>query len=167
LEAVGVLGGEIPIELTLVGEGPRRTQVLASLPPQSAAFKVNLLGRLNTEQLRRQIELSDVVLGIFGASTKAGGVIANKVWQGLAAGRTVLTRRSDALNEIAEIVGPALWQVPEGDPRAIASALREIWRSRVNQPGSPAQELERYVEEQFLEFADVLRDAVLKKNGVL
>lgn len=88
------------------------------------------------EELARIIADHDVVLGLFGASHKASGVIANKVWQGLACGRTVVTRESPALAEISGIVGASqLRTVPPADPGALAAVLDELARRpRVDVP---------------------------------
>jgi glycosyltransferase involved in cell wall biosynthesis len=66
-----------------------------------------------------------VVLGAFGAGEKAGRVIPHKVYQGLAAGRAVLTGDGPGLREVFE-PGVHLAAVPRGDADAIAIALRDL-----------------------------------------
>lgn len=67
---------------------------------------------------------ADVVLGVFGGSVKAAGVIPNKVWQGLAMGRRVVTRRSPALEALARSIPEGqLVTVPPEEPKALAHAL--------------------------------------------
>ncbi|HEY6865920.1 MAG TPA: glycosyltransferase family 4 protein, partial [Candidatus Eisenbacteria bacterium] len=92
---------------------------------------------------------ADIVLGAFGAGGKAGRVIPHKVWQGLAAGRAVVTGDGDGLRELFE-PGRDLWAVPRGDPaaladglarllgdRALRAALSERGRARAREVGTP------------------------------
>lgn len=103
-------------------------------------------------ELIRTIAEHDVVLGVFGDSPKARTVLANKVWQGLAAGRTVVTRSSPALSEIAEIAGPLLIGVPHES--ALAEALDRLAEQHDDLPEDAgiADRLEEYVERRFDDF---------------
>jgi glycosyltransferase involved in cell wall biosynthesis len=69
-----------------------------------------------------------VVLGAFGTTAKAARVIPHKVYQGLAAGRAVVTGESPA---IREVFSPSihLRTVPVGDAEALAFALASLIRS--------------------------------------
>jgi glycosyltransferase involved in cell wall biosynthesis len=76
-----------------------------------------------------------VVLGAFGESGEAGRVIPNKVSQGLAAGRCVVTADTEAVRELLTPSGHAVL-VPPGDAPALADALRALaddsaWRTRI------------------------------------
>jgi hypothetical protein len=164
LHAIKHLTGSVPIEFTLVGDGPRKAAVLAAMPGESEEFRANLVGRLSVLELRERLNETDVVLGVFGSSDKAGSVIANKVWQGLAAGRIVLTRESEALDEIRSKAGEALWQVDPASPDAIADALNRIWVSEPQVSDSPDEALEAYVSGEFLKFESRLSDELTKKK---
>ena len=65
---------------------------------------------------------SDVALGIFGSGPKAGRVIPHKVYQALAVGVPVVSRRSRALAELFR-EGKDLLAIPAADPKALADAL--------------------------------------------
>ncbi|AZQ66688.1 glycosyltransferase [Silicimonas algicola] len=71
------------------------------------------------------IEKADVCLGIFGASEKAASVVPNKVYQCLMAGRTVITRRSEAISEAFPVSHPSLVQVAHSDHVALLDAIDE------------------------------------------
>lgn len=108
-------------------------------------------------RLASYIEESDVVLGVFGGSEKAATVIANKVWQGLASGRWVVSRRSPALAEVVDIVGAQLVTVDIADTMALAEALDEIALANRDGVGGAAgagtaERLEEYVGQRFDEF---------------
>ncbi|WP_327432510.1 hypothetical protein [Streptomyces sp. NBC_01236] len=100
------------------------------------------------------IHASDVVPGVTGPSPKAASVIANKVWQGLAFGRFVITREGPALAEIAQIVEQALVQAPL-QPSPEENLEQAIWRLPAHSVGSGdlASDLDRYKADraQFME----------------
>lgn len=107
-------------------------------------------------ELIRIVAEHDVVLGVFGDSPKARTVLANKVWQGLASGRTVVTRSGPALSEIAAIAGPLLIGV--ADERALADALDDLAEHRDTLTDDPdiADRLDAYVERRFDELLTAL-----------
>jgi glycosyltransferase involved in cell wall biosynthesis len=70
---------------------------------------------------------ADIVLGAFGAGEKAGRVVPHKVWQGLAAGRAVLTGEGDGLSEWFES-NVHLATCARGNPLALAEALAALIR---------------------------------------
>ena len=79
------------------------------------------------ERLARRIGEADILLGIFGASPKAGRVIPNKVYQALACGRPLITRCSDAYPE--ELAGDpysGICFVPPADGPALAAAAAAL-----------------------------------------
>jgi glycosyltransferase involved in cell wall biosynthesis len=68
-----------------------------------------------------------IVLGAFDEGEKAGRVIPHKVYQGLAAGRAVVTGDGDGLRELFT-PGRDLLAVPRGDAGALAEALERVIR---------------------------------------
>jgi glycosyltransferase involved in cell wall biosynthesis len=97
------------------------------------------------------------ILGIFGASAKAGRVIPNKVAQGLALGRPVITRMSlaypEALRATPSHESGIVWVPPES-PAALAAALARLW-------AEPAQ-LAILATQAAQTFARYLSEAVVK-----
>lgn len=71
------------------------------------------------------LEAAHVVLGAFGAGAKAGRVVPHKVWQGLAAGRAVVTGDGEGLREFC-VPGEHVAAVPRGDAAALAGALARL-----------------------------------------
>ncbi len=86
-------------------------------------------GRIEYAAAPRVLSDAHVVLGAFGAGAKAGRVIPHKVWQGLAAGRAVLTGDGPGLREVLT-PGEHLDAVPRGDPAALAGALARLVEDR-------------------------------------
>lgn len=79
------------------------------------------------EKLPERIGRADILLGIFGASPKAGRVIPNKVYQSLACGRPLVTRQSPAYpDSLQSSLDCGISFVPPENPRALATAVRAL-----------------------------------------
>jgi glycosyltransferase involved in cell wall biosynthesis len=86
-----------------------------------------LIPWLEPEELRKAIRESHVCLGIFGDTPKASRVVPNKVYQCLASGAAVVTRRSPASEELLRDHDNAiLCETASG--KAIAEAILELQR---------------------------------------
>ena len=87
--------------------------------------RISFTGGVPYAEAPRMLAAAHVVLGAFGAGAKAGRVIPHKVYQGLAAGRAVLTGDGAGLREVCE-PGRHLAAVPRGDPEALADGLARL-----------------------------------------
>ncbi len=87
--------------------------------------RVSFTGGVPYAEAPRVLAAAHVVLGAFGAGVKAGRVIPHKVYQGLAAGRAVLTGDGAGLREVCE-PGRHVAAVPRGDPEALAEQLARL-----------------------------------------
>jgi glycosyltransferase involved in cell wall biosynthesis len=116
-EAVAAVPAEVPLAVTLVGHGQDHDRVAGLVRDDP---RVRLVPWLTEADLRREVARHDVVLGIFGAGDKARRVVPTKVYQGLAAGRVVVT--SDTAPQ-RRALGDAAVLVPPGDAAALARAL--------------------------------------------
>lgn len=143
---------EFPVELTLVGDGETRKRIEELVDTfGSARDRFVFLPPVPEGELGPLLQEHDVVAGIFGGSTKASSVIANKVWQGLSMDRWVVTRRSEALGEIAAVADAWLVQVEPEDATAIGRALGEIRTASARGPVGAGAALEEYVERRYVE----------------
>ncbi len=86
-------------------------------------------GELPAAELRAHTLAADVCLGVFGGSEKAARVVPNKVFDGLACGRPVVTADSDGAREWLRDGETALL-TPAGDAAALAAALRRLLDER-------------------------------------
>ena len=113
-----------PLRWTLIGAGPElaaRRQAAADLP--NVCFEP----WVDYPALPARIRRADILLGVFGGTQKAGRVIPNKVFQALACGKPLVTRRAAAYpDELADVAGKGIVWVPAGDAAALASALAEL-----------------------------------------
>ncbi len=123
VEAAALMRGA-SVHFTLVGSGqtfPAAKERASHLP----AGLVDFRGPVPVDELAALIEASDVVLGVFGTTPKAGMVVPNKLFQALAAGRPVVTADTPAVRELFQD-GVHLLMVPPGDAPALAAALGRL-----------------------------------------
>ena len=123
-EAVHALPPHLDVVVTLVGRGQDHAAVLAMLGDDP---RVRFRDWLEADELLRLAADSDVVLGIFGTSDKARRVVPTKVYQGLAAGRAVIS--SDTAPQRAALADSAVL-VPPGDAAALARAIADLAADR-------------------------------------
>ena len=140
------------VRLTMIGNGSRREGIEKRVRELGWSDRVSFRDHISETDLAEVISDHDVVIGIFGSSSKAATVIANKVWQGLYMGRVVLTRSSAALADIAGICGDALIQAEDVTPSGLAAAVDRA-AAASQEHGRPetdiAGDLERYVSDRF------------------
>ncbi|MGE5177857.1 MAG: glycosyltransferase, partial [Bacteroidota bacterium] len=110
---------------TLIGDGMtahRADRDTAALGLRS----VRRLPRVPYAEALAALAGADLALGIFGTTDKAGRVVPHKVYQALAIGVPVVTRRSPAVAEFFPSGEPPLALVPAGDPEALAEAIESL-----------------------------------------
>jgi glycosyltransferase involved in cell wall biosynthesis len=75
--------------------------------------------------LAKELKKADILLGIFNHSDKGGRVIPNKVFQGLALGKPVITMKSIAVNEVLEHK-KNIYFVEPNSPKSLAEAILDL-----------------------------------------
>ena len=137
VEAAGLYQGP-PVRWRLLGEGPLRTVCEArvcELQAEHPGLDIAFEGWRPLAELPARLAAADVFLGIFGTSGKALRVIPNKVYQGLALGRPIVTAATAAFPEelrAGENAG-LLWCRP-GDPADLAAAVGRLVARREELP---------------------------------
>lgn len=126
---------QVIIEAARRYHGPRVRWRLIGAGPMLAKCKALAAGLDNVEfsdwlpyaQLPAAIQHADIVLGVFGTTPKAGRVIPNKVYQALACGKPLITRRANAYPaELASATNSGIAWVEAGDAAALAQAVRRL-----------------------------------------
>ncbi|OZD62205.1 hypothetical protein CH272_11530 [Rhodococcus sp. 05-340-1] len=131
LQCLTGLEDDVTLEIVLIGDlgfADTARKVTSRFGPN---ISVQYLDVVAEDRLASFIDDCDVVVGVFGTSTKARSVIANKVWQGLCAGRYVLTQQSLALEEISDIAAPLLRQVDVEDVQSVRSEIKTLNSERI------------------------------------
>jgi len=113
------------IHFRIVGDGPGAASILEEIEHREMP-NVDLERRfISRAELTEELAVADVVLGVFGASDKTGRVVPCKVYDGLAAGRCVVTGDGDAPQELLKD-GEEVVLVKRNDPASLAAALRRL-----------------------------------------
>ncbi len=126
LEAARVLaarsGALPPYAIDLVGAGieyDAARRAAADVP------HLTFSGRTPYAEAPARLAQAHVTLGAFGTGEKAGRVIPHKVWQGLAAGRAVVSGDGPGPREVL-VPGVHAELVPRGDAAALAERLERL-----------------------------------------
>lgn len=116
--------GETGIDLEFVGDGIQYEAIRARLAGAGMS-QVRFAGRRPLEELPQRMRGSHVVLGVFQKGGEGERVFPNKVVQGLAAGRCIVTADSEAARELL-VHGQNAELVPPGDAVALAESLMRL-----------------------------------------
>lgn len=140
LQGVDVLSRAIlqydgpPTHWRLIGEGPMKAEcerLLAPLTRGEGPSRVSFEGWGPLAELPGRLASADAILGIFGSSDKALRVIPNKVYQGLAIGRAVITAATPAFPaELRADEEQGLFWARPGDAGSICGAVVQLHRRR-------------------------------------
>jgi glycosyltransferase involved in cell wall biosynthesis len=116
---------DLAIRWTLLGEGPLRNETMRYA---EGLGNVRFEPWIDYDRLPQRIARANVVLGIFGTTPKADWVIPNKVFQTMAVGRPLITRRAAAYRSSVEGSDVIGW-VPPGNPEALAMIVKKWFRN--------------------------------------
>lgn len=129
VEAIGQYDGP-PVRWRLLGEGPLRADCeakVAEFRQQHPELDVAFENWRPLAELPARLQQADAFLGIFGTSAKALRVIPNKVYQGLALGRPVLTAATAAFPAALRAdEQQGLFWAEAGNPASIAAAVSRL-----------------------------------------
>lgn len=112
------------IEVVFVGDGPLTEEIEAEVDDRGLS-NVRFEGFVPMEDLQEWIATSQVCLGVFSDDVRALSSITNKVSEGVAMRRPVLTERSPAVEEYFEH-GEDVYLVPPEDGGAIVEGVLEL-----------------------------------------
>jgi glycosyltransferase involved in cell wall biosynthesis len=128
VEAASLLREQMDIRFLLIGEGPekRRLQRFARSRDLST---VRFLGWMDHGQLTECLQEADLLLGSFGRTPQALMTVQNKVYEGLAMAKPVLTGDSPAIRRAFD-PGSHLLVCERANPESIAQAILSAKRDR-------------------------------------
>lgn len=116
------------IKIVFVGKGPEKDAMEAAVA-ERGLNNVTFEGFVEMERLQNWIATSHVCLGVFSPDKRAMASITNKVSEGVAMSKAVVTERSPAIEEWFEH-RESIFMVPPADGDALADALVECKQDR-------------------------------------
>jgi glycosyltransferase involved in cell wall biosynthesis len=122
VEAARLLVEAEDIHFELVGDGPERPKAQA-IAQRHGLSNVEFLGWLDHRELLQRIADADLCLGSFGTTPQSLMTVHNKIYEGLATARPVLTGDSPAIRR-QMTHGKHVYLCPRANPEALANAIR-------------------------------------------
>ena len=122
IKAAAEIGFSSRLTFHFVGDGEGKQQAV-NLSERLGLSNIKFSPKIPFEMLPAYIADADIVLGIFGDTPQANKAMANKILEGLAMRKPVIT--GDALSTRENFVhGEHLWLTPLGDSHALAHGLQ-------------------------------------------
>jgi glycosyltransferase involved in cell wall biosynthesis len=121
VEAARILANEDAFRFELVGKGPDLDKAMR-LVQRYDLSNVDFVGWLDKEELVKWVARADVCLGAFGITPQSVMTIQNKIYEGLAMAKPVITGDAPAVRA-AMRHGEHVYLVERANPNAIAAGL--------------------------------------------
>lgn len=118
------LAGQPDLHFEFIGDGPERFAA-EQLAAAYALTNVAFTSWLPQEELVHRLWESDLCLGVFGVTPQSLMTVQNKIYEGLALAKPVITGDGPAVRR-AFRHKEHLYLVPRADPDALASAILEL-----------------------------------------
>lgn len=124
VEAARLLQDDPEIHFELIGEGPdkARAEVLAKA---YGLTNITFIGWMDQEALVHKIAEADVCLGTFGTTPQSLMTIQNKIYEGMAAAKPIITGDGPAVRR-QMIHGEHLYLCDRANPASLAEAVRML-----------------------------------------
>ena len=121
VEAAYLLRDDPAIQFELVGTGPDREEAMAVAQTYKLA-NVTFVAWLDQTELVRRIMKANVCLGVFGTTPQSMMTVQNKIYEGLAMAKPVISGDSDAVRKMLRH-GEHIYLCRRADPHALAEAI--------------------------------------------
>jgi glycosyltransferase involved in cell wall biosynthesis len=124
VSAAALLKDHSRILFRLIGDGQDFDRVMTIARNAGIERSIEIIRRVPYDVLAGYISSADIILGIFGDSAKAMRVIPNKVYEGAAAGKPVITADNPAIREVFSPEKDIIVVSP--DAQALAGAIKRL-----------------------------------------
>jgi glycosyltransferase involved in cell wall biosynthesis len=146
VEAARLLVDAEDVRFELIGDGPEKSKAQEMAERYDLA-NVEFTGWLERSDLLHRIAEADLCLGVFGTTPQSLMTVQNKIYEGLAAARPVLTGDGPAVRRLLTH-GEHVYLCPRANPEALATAIR-LLRSDGDLRNRLAENGHRLFTEQF------------------
>ena len=124
IRAAAETGNESPFTFRFIGDGEGKQRAM-ELSDRLSISNIQFSSKVPFALLPAHLAEADIILGVFGDTPQANKAMANKVLEGLAMRKPVIT--GDALSTRENFIhGEHLWLTPLGDPMALAHGLQSL-----------------------------------------
>ena len=124
VEAAFLLREEEGLQFEFIGDGPDRPKVWEQA--QKHRLKnISFVDWLDKDALVLRIQQADICLGAFGTTPQSVMTVQNKIYEGLAMAKPVITGDSPAVRRNLTH-GEDIWLCRRADPQALAEAIRTL-----------------------------------------
>jgi glycosyltransferase involved in cell wall biosynthesis len=139
IAAASLLANDSTIFFTFIGDGPDRVQA-QTRAQQLDLSNVEFIPWMEPDELASRAGQADVILGAFGTTPQSMMTVQNKIFEGLAMGKAVITGDSHAVRA-AMRHGEHVFLCARENPPALAQAIRALrdypdLRNHIGQNGS-------------------------------
>jgi glycosyltransferase involved in cell wall biosynthesis len=124
IRAAGKLKDDPSIRFVFIGEGPDKADA-ETFARTNGLRNVSFENWLPGNELPARLAAADICLGAFGTTPQSLMTVQNKIYEGLAMGKPVLTGDGPAVRAALKH-GDEVWLCPRSDPDALADAIRTL-----------------------------------------
>ena len=124
VRAAAACGNESHLTFRFIGDGEGKQQAM-ELAERLRTSNTKFSSKVPFAMLPAYIAEADIILGVFGDTPQANKAMANKVLEGLAMRKPVITGDTLSIRENF-VHGEHLWLTPLGDPAALARGLNSL-----------------------------------------
>ena len=125
VEAFNILKEE-KISFRLIGNGQDFKKITKLIDNYGLTDTIDIVGRVDYDVLRNYLNSTKIVMGIFGDSDKAKRVVPNKVYEGCAVRKVVITMDTEAVRSLYDVDQVVF---VEPNPESIAISIKSLLNS--------------------------------------
>ena len=126
IEAANLLRDQADIQFEMIGEGPEKAEALA-LAQEAELEQVHFVGWVDKGDLPRRVADADLCLGAFGTTPQSIMTVQNKIYEGLALQKCVLTGDASTVRNTLTH-GEQVWLCERANPESLAEAILTLKR---------------------------------------
>jgi len=126
VEAARLLRNEPNIHFELIGNGPGKAAAMA-LARQYNLTNITFEDWMDQEALVERVARADVILGAFGATPQSMLTVQNKIYEGLAMEKPVITGDGPSVRKLL-IHGEHVYLCEQANPQSLAEAIKVLSR---------------------------------------